>query len=209
MSDSPVHDIRRRGRTRWTVAVLLAAAALPMAGCGSGGKADDADGTRGGDTTSQRPADDSTWAEGITPEWMSEQMGLDIPPTARSAEAAYEITSQFDTGLLTFTLTRSEAEKYLAENPPQGKWLEPTAAAGPTPHDFAHLGLPEPESFKEGMRYGDVCPGYTPTEDDPNSDDHCFELYVHDYAPDRTRIYLREHYEPGISPLPTPSSSEK
>jgi len=58
------------------------------------------------------------------------------------------------------------------------------------------------------MRYGDVCPGHTPTENDPNSD-HCFELYVHDYAPDRTRIYLREHYEPGISPLPTPSSSEK
>jgi len=114
------------------VAVLLAAAALPMAGCGSGGKADDADGTRGGDTTSQRPADDSTWAEGITPEWMSEQMGLDIPPTARSAEAAYEITSQFDTGLLTFTLTRSEAEKYLAENPPQGKW--PGTHRGRRPH---------------------------------------------------------------------------
>jgi hypothetical protein len=188
----------------------LLAAALAMSACGSGGQAADADGTRGGDRASQRPAGDSTWAEGITPEWMSGHLGIDVPAQAKDVRAGYRITSQYDTGVLTFTLTRHQAQAFLKKYPPTGELLEPTASATDVATtDFGHLGVPEPESFKEGMRYGDVCPGYTPTENDPNSDDHCFELHVHDYAPDRTRIYLREHYEPGISPLPTPSSADK
>ncbi|MDX2827243.1 hypothetical protein PV416_40865 [Streptomyces ipomoeae] len=184
---------------------------------------------QGGDSAGGRAAEqaaDARWAEGVTPEWMSEQMGLDVPVTARSPQAAYEVTSRFDTGLLTFTLTRSEAEAYLKEHPPEGKWLEPTSAqADVAPHDFAHLGLPEPETFKDGMRYGYVCPGAAETTeapgasgtpDDPfgmsdaydTSDESCVRLYAHEYSPNRTRIYLRAHFEPGISPLPaTPSSS--
>ena len=160
-----------------------------------------------------QPAD-SRWAEGVTPEWMSEHMGLDIPATAQSPKAAYEITARFDTGLLAFTLTRPEAEAYLEKNPPQGKWLEPTATATDVPpHDFAHLGLPEPERFENGMRYGHVCPGATEAPQDPGApaydtaDEQCVRLYAHDYAPDRTRIYLRARFEPGISPLPGNSNS--
>ncbi|CAL9524308.1 hypothetical protein SUDANB105_03879 [Streptomyces sp. enrichment culture] len=96
------------------------------------------------------------------------------------------------------------------------RWLKPTAAViDVPPHDFAHLGLPEPEKFSTGMRYGYVCPGATEASQDPGapaydasaSDEQCVRLYAHDYAPDRTRIYLRAHYEPGISPLPETSSA--
>ncbi|MGY1580635.1 hypothetical protein [Streptomyces sp. MN13] len=186
----------RLRRLTWTAVAVLAVSVGPTACAGS--------------PETPRPTD-SRWAEGITPEWMSEQMGLGIPGTAQASKAAYEITARFDTGLLTFTLTRPEAEAYLAKNPPKGKWLKPTAAATDVPpHDFAHLGLPEPEKFKTGMRYGYVCPAATetpqnsgaPAYDTSASDEQCVRLYAHDYAPDRTRIYLRAHFEPGISPLP-------
>ncbi|MEU4110073.1 hypothetical protein [Streptomyces sp. NPDC027717] len=145
---------------------------------------------------SDRPAKQATdahWAEGVTPEWMSAHMGLDLPRSARSPQAAYETTSRFDTGLLTFTLTRAEAEEYLTRYRPEGKWLMPMPSQqAKAPHDFAHLNLPEPETLSPGMRHGDVCPDA----------EQCVTLYAHDYAPDRTRLYVRAHYEPGISPLP-------
>ncbi|MFG3198345.1 hypothetical protein ACGFYT_19630 [Streptomyces sp. NPDC048208] len=91
---------------------------------------------------SDRPlkqAADAHWAEGVTPEWMSAHMGLDLPRSARSPQAAYEATSRFDTGLLTFTLTRAEAEEYLTRYRPEGKRLMPTPSQqAKAPHDFAH-----------------------------------------------------------------------
>lgn len=216
----------RGGRRWWLIAgVTVGVLALSGAVTAVGWLLAD----QGGDSADDRMAEqaaDARWAEGISSEWMSEQMGLDVPVTARSPQAAYEVTSRFDTGLLTFTLTRSEAETYLEEHPPEGKWLEPSSAqADVAPHDFAHLGLPEPETFKDGMRYGYVCPGAAKATEDPGasgtpdnpfgmsdaydtSDERCVRLYAHEYAPQRTRIYLRAHFEPGISPLPaTPSSS--
>jgi hypothetical protein len=205
------------GRPRWLVAGVVAGAlVLSGAVTAVGWLLDGSDGA--GDRVTEQAAD-VRWAEGITPKWMSERMGLGIPATARSPQAAYEVTSRFDTGLLSFTLTRSEADSYLAEHPPDGKWLEPTSVqADVTSHDFAHLGLPEPETFEDGMRYGDVCPGSAETAGESGgsgvsdayglSDKRCVSLYAHDYAPGRTRIYLRAHFEPGISPLPaTPSPS--
>lgn len=207
------------GRHPWFV-VGVTAGALALAGAVAAtgwlffGVLEDAD-----DRVAEQAAG-VRWAEGITPEWMSEQMGLDIPATAQSPQAAYQVTSRFDTGLLTFTLTRSEAEAYLEKNPPEGRWLEPTSAQPDVkPHDFAHLGLPEPETFKDGMRYGDVCPGSAEATEEPDlsdadapyfydTDKKCVSLYAHEYTPQRTRIYLRARFEPGISPLPaTPSSS--
>ncbi|MER7717014.1 hypothetical protein ABTX99_08675 [Streptomyces flaveolus] len=204
-------------RLRWLVAgvtagVLVLSGAVAAAGWLLDGA---------GDRATEQAAD-VRWAEGITPKWMSEQMGLGIPATARSPQAAYQVTSRFDTGLLSFTLTRPEANSYLAEHPPEGKWLEPTSAqADVASHDFAHFGLPEPETFEDGMRYGDVCPGSAETAGESGgsdvsdayglSDKRCVSLYAHDYAPGRTRIYLRAHFEPGISPLPatpSPSASE-
>ncbi|MFG3046948.1 hypothetical protein ACGFZR_18705 [Streptomyces sp. NPDC048241] len=147
--------------------------------------------------TSDRPlkqAADAHWAEGITPEWMSAHMGLDLPASGRSADAAYETTSRFDTGLLTFTLPRADARRYLARHPPEGRWLPPAPSQpAPPAHDFTHLNLPEPETLRTETHHGDVCPTAT---------DRCVVLWTHDYTPTRTRIYIRAHYEPGISPLP-------
>ncbi|MFG3348106.1 hypothetical protein ACGF1Z_23985 [Streptomyces sp. NPDC048018] len=209
-----------RGRLVAWAAAGATAVALGVAGCGDpGGSGAGGGRTTTGGTHAPGRTTDSTWAEGITPEWMSRQMGLPVPATAQSPKAAYEITSRFDTGLLTFTLTRSEAETYLKANPPKGRWLEPTAPTEVKPHDFAHFGLPEPETLRDGVRYGYVCPGTatgspSPTSEDPfgspdaydTSEGRCVRLYAHEYAPDRTRLYLRAHYEPGISPLPVPPS---
>ncbi|MEZ3181600.1 hypothetical protein KYY02_23790 [Streptomyces pimonensis] len=200
------------GRRPWLVAgvaagVLVLSGAVAASGWLLGGPDDAGSGDR-----LEKAAADARWAEGITPEWMSERMGLGIPATARSPQAAYEVTSRFDTGLLTFTLTRSEAEAYLEEHPPEGMWLEPTSAqAGVAPHHFAHFGLPEPETFEDGMRYGHVCPGSAEATKAPDvsgvynsSSELCVSLYAHEYTPKRTRIYLRDHFDPGIGPLPTP-----
>ncbi|MGW1148571.1 hypothetical protein ACWD6I_26850 [Streptomyces sp. NPDC002454] len=160
----------------------------------------------------------STWAPGITPEWMSKEMGLPLPPTARSPKAAYETTIQFDTGVLTFTLTRSEAETYLKENPPKGEWSEPNETTNAALDDFTRLGVPEPGTLTDGVREGHVCPSRDApgsakaspgASNDPfaSSGDRCVTLYAHAYSPERTRIYLRAHYEPGISPLPVAPSS--
>jgi hypothetical protein len=201
----------RRRLVAGVTAGVLVLGAMTLTGCAPSGR-----GGSGGGHVAEGTSD-ARWAEGITPQWMSERMGVEVPPTAQAARAAYQVTSRFDTGLLTFTLTRAEGEGYLRKHPPEGRWLEPTAAQTDVPsHDFAHLGVPEPETFKDGVRYGYVCPsqagaaGAAATEDDPydTSDEKCVRLYAHEYAPERTRIYLRAHFEPGISPLPaTPSST--
>lgn len=92
-----------RRRRRWLVAGL-AVGVLTVAGAlvATGRLPDGTDG--GGDRLAEQAAD-ARWVEGITPAWMSEQMGLDLPVTAHSPRAAYEVTPRFDTGLLTFTLT--------------------------------------------------------------------------------------------------------
>ncbi|MET8841813.1 hypothetical protein ABZW67_17165 [Streptomyces rubiginosohelvolus] len=214
------------GRRRWILA-SVAAGALVLFGAAVVAVLFLMD--EGGESTSGRVKETGPgigWAEGVTPAWMSGHMGLGIPATAESAQAAYEGTSRFDTGILTFTLTRAEAEAYLSEHPPQGTWLEPAEAQDGVPaHDFTHLGLPEPETFTKGIRYGYVCPGSPEAAESPEpsgapdmpygmedgydtSDEQCVHLHAHAYTPQRTRIYLRAHFEPGISPLPSaPSSS--
>ncbi|MFJ3903898.1 hypothetical protein [Streptomyces sp. NPDC090025] len=207
MTGSSTGGTRRRpGPLAVRAAAGVLAVLLGAAGCadpsGSGGGGDGGHTGRGSGTGS-----DSRWAAGITPEWMSRQLRLRVPDTARSAKAAYEVDSRFDTALLTFTLTRVEAETYLKENPPDGRWLEPVAATDVPPHDFAHFGVPEPETLKDGVRYGYVCPG-SATPEPPSSlpdvydapQKRCALLYAHEYAPDRTRVYLRAHYEPGQGP---------
>ncbi|MEU3522814.1 hypothetical protein AB0E62_02915 [Streptomyces sp. NPDC038707] len=201
---------RAAGAALGTLALL---GALTATGC----SAPDSGTGPAGDRAAGRTADDR-WVEGVTPGWMSGHMGVDIPAAAQDARAGYQVTPRFDTGVLTFTLTRSRARAFPAACAPAGELLEPTAAVTDVrTHDFGHLGVPEPETFKKGMRYGSLCPGADPGPTaspdplaDPNgtSDTGCVSLYAHDYAPDRTRIYLRDHYEPGISPLPpTPPAS--
>lgn len=197
---------------------------MTVAGC----MPSDRDGN-GGDRPSEEAAD-ARWVEGITPQWMSEHMDMEIPSTAQGAQAAYQTTLRVDTGLLTFTLTRAEAEKYLKENPPDHGWLKPIAGETNVvgARNFAHLGLPEPETFLEGMRYDSVCPGQTEATGDPSAsatvDDpyvengaygiaedkkQCVKLFAHEYTPKRTRIYIRKQFEPDISPLPVTPSPTK
>lgn len=206
-------------------AVGVGVFALSGVACGSGsGTVAD---RHGGDrTVEEEDTAGMEWAKGITPEWMSEEMGLGIPAAARSPQAAYRITPRYDTGLLTFTLTRSEAQRYLENHPPEGEWLRPTpgqAKATTGEEHFAHLGLPEPENFEEGVRYGYVCPRADGAGDEPDSsgaaedwpgtsgeydiedssDERCVALHAHEYAPDRTRIYFQVTFPSGTGPLPT------
>ncbi|MFF1398563.1 hypothetical protein ACFVZD_32730 [Streptomyces sp. NPDC058287] len=150
------------------------------------------------------------WAGGITPGWMSEQVGLKVPRQASDRRAGYKITSRFDTELLAFTLPRAEADAYLEPLHPEGSEWVPNGHLPESkgrPGEFEHLGLAEPESIVKGMLIGGFCPGDTK---DPNGVGlkRCVDLYAHRYSGERTRIYVRSHFEPGISPLPVaPSGS--
>ncbi|WP_344633602.1 hypothetical protein [Streptomyces glaucosporus] len=146
------------------------------------------------------------WADGATPEWMSEVIGVEIPASATDRRAGYKIGSRLDTGLLAFTLPSNEAEKYLvALNPggavtvenlrPQPKDYKPAAA-------FAHLGLPEPETIREARR-GGFCDGDLDSPEGKEAN-YCVKLFAHEFKPGSTRIYLRSTIEPAVSPLPTP-----
>ncbi|MEU7020271.1 hypothetical protein ABZ990_06385 [Streptomyces sp. NPDC046203] len=188
---------RRRGRlVAGLAAVALILAGTAISACSpANGRSDEERGW----------LHDGRWAEGITPAWMSAHMGFEIPATARDAKAAYQVTSRVDTGLLTFTLTRAEAEAYLKKHPTSGKWLTPEPGdVGSPERDFTHLGVPQPESLKQDLRYGGLCPSGPKDLTDPydTSDERCSRLFAHEYAPDRTRIYLRTTFDPGIRPLP-------
>ncbi|MEU6661134.1 hypothetical protein [Streptomyces sp. NPDC046821] len=147
----------------------------------------------------------SRWAEGITPDWMADQMGLGVPEDATDRQAAYRVKSRWDIGLLTFTLPRQEADAYLDPLRPKGTEMirnfHPAKDDSRQEASFEHLGLPEPDTLVKNMLIGGLCPGDTK---DPNGAHlkRCVDLYAHQYTPDRTRIYVRSHFEPGISPLP-------
>lgn len=200
-------DGDRGGRRRTGLvasAVLGALALLGVVAAGVWLLADPGGGDRG-----PGPAADARWAEDVTPQWLSDRMDVPVPVGAESPRAAYETTSRVDTGFLTFTLPRTTAESYLAEHPPEGTWLEPTAARPDTPAGgFARLGVPEPETLKDGTRYGYLCPGNASRGPYDTSDRRCVRIHAHEYAPDRTRIYLRAYFDPGTGPdsLPGPPS---
>ncbi|GAA3643198.1 hypothetical protein ACG5V6_07980 [Streptomyces chitinivorans] len=147
------------------------------------------------------------WAEGATPQWMSEVIGVRVPKSATDRRAGYKIGSRLDTGLLAFTLPSQEADEYLAPMTPEGTEMignfhpegedyKPAAA-------FAHLGLPEPETIVKGMRLGGFCPDDVGTGDAIDTN-YCVDIFAHEFTPGSTRIYLRSTIEPGVSPLPTP-----
>ncbi|MFF1353224.1 hypothetical protein [Streptomyces sp. NPDC058297] len=145
------------------------------------------------------------WAGGITPGWMSEQVGLKVPGQATDRRAAYRITSRFDIGIFAFTLPRAEADAYLKPLHPKGSvWIRnfhPSKDDSRQTASFEHLGFPEPETLVKGLLKSSLCPGDTK---DPNGVGlkRCVDLYAHRYSGERTRIYVRSYFEPGISPLP-------
>ncbi|MCX4789377.1 hypothetical protein OG369_25300 [Streptomyces sp. NBC_01221] len=145
------------------------------------------------------------WKEGATPAWMSGQMGIRIPETASDRRAGYKVGQRYDTGLLSFVLPSEEAEantgrlvregtKMIGNFHPEKKEYRPAAA-------FAHLGLAEPETFVQGLRKTSLCPDEL---DSPEGKylQRCIDLFVHEFRPGTTRIYVRSTIEPTVTPPP-------
>ncbi|MGW9250006.1 hypothetical protein [Streptomyces badius] len=145
------------------------------------------------------------WEEGATPAWMSDQLGIRIPEGASDRRSGYKTGQRYDTGLLTFVLPSREAERYtgrlirsgtemIGNSHPEEQGYRPAAA-------FGHLGLPEPETFVQGLRKASLCPdGLTSPEGKYLQ--RCVDLFAHEFAPGTTRIYVRSTIEPSITPPP-------
>ncbi|MFC9751956.1 hypothetical protein [Streptomyces sp. NPDC056921] len=145
------------------------------------------------------------WEDGATPAWMSGQMGIRIPEAASDRRAGYKVGQRYDTGLLSFVLPGDEAETYtgrLIRNDtkmignfhPEEKDYRPAAA-------FGHLGLPEPETFVEGLRKISLCPDELTTPEGKYLQ-RCVDLFTHEFEPGTTRIYVRSTIEPSVTPPP-------
>ncbi|MDF9801510.1 hypothetical protein ACH4VQ_35580 [Streptomyces anulatus] len=145
------------------------------------------------------------WEDGATPAWMSDQLGIRIPEGASDRRSGYKTGQRYDTGLLSFVLPTEEAERYtgrlirsgtemIGNSHPEEKDYRPAAA-------FGHLGVPEPETFVQGLRKASLCP------DDLASPEgkylqRCVDLFAHEFTPGTTRIYVRSTIEPSITPPP-------
>ncbi|WP_239008670.1 hypothetical protein [Streptomyces sp. Tue 6075] len=143
------------------------------------------------------------WEEGATPAWMSNQLGIRIPEGASDRRSGYKTGQRYDTGLLAFVLPSEDAERYtgrlirsgtemIGNLHPEEKGYRPAAA-------FGHLGLPEPETFVQGLRKASLCP------DDLASPEgkylqRCVDVFAHEFTPGTTRIYVRSTIEPSITP---------
>ncbi|WP_327678893.1 hypothetical protein [Streptomyces sp. NBC_00467] len=166
------------------------------------------------DGSSDRADDEMTccWESGATPAWMSEQIGIRIPKAASDRRAGYKTGSRHDTGLLVFTLPSREADEYTSRliRPgtkmirnfhPEDKGYRPAAA-------FAHLELPEPEIFVEGLRRVSLCPDDLKTPEGRYLR-RCVDLFAHEFKPGSTRFYVRSSIEPGLTPPPATSTKQK
>ncbi|MFF2897809.1 hypothetical protein [Streptomyces sp. NPDC057966] len=145
------------------------------------------------------------WEAGATPAWMSGQMGIRIPEAASDRRAGYKVGQRYDTGLLSFVLPGDEAETYtgrLVRNGtemignlhPEEEDYRPAAA-------FGHFGLPEPETFVEGLRKISLCPDGLTTPEGKHLQ-RCVDLFTHEFEPGTTRIYVRSTIEPSVTPPP-------
>ncbi|WP_328940285.1 hypothetical protein OG259_00255 [Streptomyces sp. NBC_00250] len=145
------------------------------------------------------------WSSGVTPAWMSEQIGIRVPAEASDRRAGYKTGERYDVGLLAFTLPTKDADAYLLPLRPEGTEMIPNlhpqqkgykATAG-----FSHLGLVEPETLVQGLREGGFCPGDVAS---PYGKDvqYCVDLFAHTLESGRTRVYIRSTIEPGVTPPP-------
>lgn len=145
------------------------------------------------------------WKSGVTPAWMSQQIGLRIPEHAADRRAGYRTSAAYDTGILTFTLPSDEAERYLSRLIPPGtemiENLDPEKKDYKPMAPFSHLDLSEPKTLVEGMRTINFCPDDLDTPEGRQLQ-HCVHLFAHQYKQDATRIYVRSTIEPGVTPPP-------
>lgn len=145
------------------------------------------------------------WAEGATPAWVSQVTGLRIPTEASDVRVGYHRGSRYDTALMAFTLPDKKADEYLAQLTAEGsKMIENTHPRGKDYSPavgFAHLGIPEPETFVKGMRMGNVCRGDVDTPDGKKVQ-YCAKLFAHRFTTGSTRIFTRTGIEPSLTPPP-------
>lgn len=133
------------------------------------------------------------WAENATPEWVARTMGVQVPETATDRRAGLHSNGQCDVALLAFTVTTPEADRLVRPLRSEGSEMalnrHPEKPGYTRVDGFTHLGLPEPETFVEGMRTGSICPHDAKT---PQSESLrlCANVYVHEFQPGTTRIYF-------------------
>ncbi|GAA3239661.1 hypothetical protein [Streptomyces lavendulae] len=133
------------------------------------------------------------WEQNVTPEWMARTMGFQVPETATDRRAGLNSNVQYDVALLTFTVTTAEADRFLKPLQREGTQLvrntHPEEPGYTRSDGFSHLGLPEPETFVDGMRIGGLCHGDTKTPEG-QAVQFCTKIYAHEFQPGTTRIYL-------------------
>ncbi|MER7729587.1 hypothetical protein ABTX80_01760 [Streptomyces erythrochromogenes] len=133
------------------------------------------------------------WEEHATPEWTAKTMGFRVPETATDRRAGLHTNDQYDVALLAFTVTTAEADRFLEPLQPEGTQLvrntHPKEPGYTRSDGFSHLGLPEPETFVEGMRIGGLCRGDSKTPEG-QAVRFCTDIYAHEFEPGTTRIYL-------------------
>ncbi|MBM7440701.1 hypothetical protein [Streptomyces sp. HB132] len=145
------------------------------------------------------------WEEGATPAWMGGQMGIRFPEHASDRRAGYKVGQRYDTGLLSFVLPSEEAQTYADRLVPDGiemlgntlveeKDYRPAAT-------FTHLGLPEPETFSHDLRKTGLCPEGLDTPEGAQLQ-RCIDLFMHEFEPGTTRLYIRSTIEPSVTPPP-------
>ncbi|MFG2877786.1 hypothetical protein ACGFYU_22775 [Streptomyces sp. NPDC048337] len=147
------------------------------------------------------------WEQNATPEWVAKEMGFQVPETASDRRAGLHTNLQYDAVLLAFTVTTAEADRFLKPLQPEGTQLVRNThprEPGYTRRDgFSHLGLPEPETFVDGMRIGGLCRGDAKTPEG-QAVQFCTDIYAHEFQPGTTRIYLWAGSDAPIEKPPTP-----
>ncbi|MCX4958099.1 hypothetical protein [Streptomyces virginiae] len=133
------------------------------------------------------------WEENATPEWTAGVLGLRVPETATDRRAGLHSNVQYDVALLTFTVSTAEADRFLQpllrEGAQMARNRHPEEPGYTRSDGFSHLGLPEPETFTEGMRITSVCPREAKS---PESEALrlCAEIHAHEFQPGTTRVYI-------------------
>lgn len=143
------------------------------------------------------------WKSSATPDWVSKEIGVRIPAGATDRRAGYRIGERWDEAILTFSLSDSEARAYVARLMPEGRQMVPklNPRKYDLPDSFERLGLTDPEAL-EGVLKSSFCPDNGIDTVEGKRLRTCARFFTYAHAPDKTRIYVRAHFEPGISPPP-------
>ncbi|NXY94662.1 hypothetical protein HYE82_09705 [Streptomyces sp. BR123] len=100
-------------------------------------------------------------------------------------------------------MTTTEADRFLKPLQPEGTQMvrntHPKEPGYTRSDGFSHLGLPEPETFVDGMRIGGLCRGDTKTPEG-NAVQFCTDIHAHEFQPGTTRIYLWASSDAPIKP---------